>query len=74
MLFKNLEKDFLRELDIMVGNDSLTYIEAIIELCERYEIEPEVAATFLTKPIKEKIEAEASKMNMLRQRTARLPL
>ena len=72
-LFKSLEKDFLRELDILVRKDELSYMEAVIELCERYEIDPECAATFLTKPIKEKIEKEASDLNML-PRASRLPI
>jgi len=51
----------------------MTYTEAVLELCESFEIEPAVAAGFLDNPTKEKIKTEASGMNML-PRTSKLPI
>ncbi len=41
------------------------YIPAIIESCEKYEIEPELVARVLPRPIVERIREEAIKLNFL---------
>jgi len=43
----------------------LSYMDAIIDLCETHEIEFEVLKSALNKNIKEKIELEAKKLNMM---------
>tara|TARA_R110002020_G_scaffold405142_7_gene615188 strand:- start:1572 stop:1799 length:228 start_codon:yes stop_codon:yes gene_type:complete len=75
MLFSNeVQKNFVKEVEkcVLSGNDG--YIEAILFACEEFEIEPQVAAKFLPKPIIEKIEAEGRRFNMLPKNTSQLPV
>ena len=75
MLFSNEgQKNFLKEVEkcVLKGEDG--YIEAILFACEEFEIEPQVAAKFLPKPIVEKIEQEGRKFNMLPKNTSQLPV
>lgn len=64
MLYQEIEKEFLEELEEMVMNNG-SYIESILALCEKFNIEPQVAAKIITRPIKEKIEKEGRECNLL---------
>jgi hypothetical protein len=44
-----------------------------LAICEKHNIEPKVAAKIITKPIKEKIEAEGRDFNLL-PRVSTLPV
>tara|TARA_R100000234_G_C4923610_1_gene145288 strand:+ start:407 stop:634 length:228 start_codon:yes stop_codon:yes gene_type:complete len=75
MLFsKEVQKNFLKEVEkcVLKGEDG--YIEAILFACEQFEIEPNVAAKFLPRPIIEKIEQEGIKFNMLPRKSSELPV
>ena len=72
MIFEDSKK-FVTEVEEYVKQNGGGYIEAILECCEKYKIEPKVAAKFLTKPIIEKIQAEGEDFNLL-PRGARLPI
>lgn len=50
----------------------LNYIECTVEICERYNIEFESIKKILPKVIKEKIEADAMDLNMLKYKSNRL--
>lgn len=50
----------------------LNYIECTVEICERYGIEFDSIKKILPKPIKEKIEANALELNMLKYKTNRI--
>jgi len=65
MLFKEIE-GFTEEV-VEMAEKSGSYIEAVLELCEKYNIEPQVAAKMLSKPIIEKIEREGMSTNILPQ-------
>jgi hypothetical protein len=72
----NIEENFSREVEELCKNrkDGL-YIDAILELCEKYAVEPESVAKLLTKPIREKLKAEFEDRNMLvGSKKSRLPL
>ena len=64
MLYKEIEESFLEELEQM-AIETGSYIDSVLELCEKYNIEPNVAAKLITKPIKEKIEKEGQESNLL---------
>ena len=64
MLYKEIEESFLEELEQM-AIETGSYIDSILELCEKYNIEPNVAAKLITRPIKEKIEKEGRESNLL---------
>jgi hypothetical protein len=51
-------------------------MESVMDLCEKYGIEPESAAKLLSKPIREKLKSEFESLNMVRgkRKTTKLPL
>jgi hypothetical protein len=55
------------------GKGGVNYMEAILEYCERHEMEPDSIAPLISKPLKEKIEADARELNFL-PRVATLPI
>ena len=64
-MFEDLEKTFSKKVEDRVLNTRCGYMEAIKLLCEEMEIEPELVAKYLSKPIIEKIKVEAQKVNLL---------
>jgi len=43
----------------------MSYIDAVVDICEKQGIAPEDVSKFISAPIKDKIEAEAMKLNYL---------
>ena len=72
MIFQDSD-NFASEVEDYVKENGGGYIEAILDLCDTRNIEPQVAAKFLTQPIIEKIQTEGQDSNLL-PRGARLPL
>jgi len=72
MIFEDYNK-FASEVEDYVKSNGGGYIEAVLELCENYNIEPQVAAKFLTQPIIEKLQTEGQDSNIL-PKGARLPI
>ena len=64
---------FPKEVELYAIKNSVSYIDAVIAVCEKFGIEPQVAAKFLTKPIIEKIKTEGQELNLLPKKT-KLPL
>ena len=64
---------FPKEVETHVTKYGVSYIDAVIAVCERFGIEPQVAAKFLNKPIIEKIRAEGQNLNLLPKK-AKLPI
>jgi hypothetical protein len=58
--------------DLKVKNSDLNYIECTVLVCEKYDIEMESLKKSLPNSIKEKIEADASKLNLLTYRITTL--
>jgi hypothetical protein len=56
---------FNRMIEDTVKKHRLTYLEAIVHLCEENQIEVEDIKKFISDPMKEKLEAEAMKLNYL---------
>ena len=61
-------------LEEFVSNTGESYIEAIVHYCTKNEIEIEVIPKLLNKVIRSKIEAEASDLNLLKEKLCRLPM
>ena len=73
----NFEHDFSKEVEELTQTKkNAKYLEVILDLCEKYEIEPESAAKLLSKPIREKLKIEFETLNMVRgkRKTSKLPL
>ena len=50
---------------MLAKNKDLTCIDGVLTLCNKYGIDPEDANKFLNASIKEKIEYEARKLNLM---------
>ena len=75
MLFdNNIQNDFVNDVEKYVGKNGGTYIDAILHMCEVFDIEPQIAAKFLTQPIIEKVAVEGIDINILKENNAKLPI
>lgn len=71
---KEEQKKFAYAIDSLVANTDYNYIEAIIEYCNRTGLELEVVSSLINKSLKKKIEHDAMENNMLKVKSARLPI
>lgn len=71
---KDEMKKFAYAIDSMVANTDYSYIEAIVEYCKQTGLEVEVAATLVNASLKKKIESDSMNRNMLKVKTAKLPI
>jgi hypothetical protein len=75
MLFdKNIQKDFIKDVEKYVEHNGGTYIDAILCMCDKFKMEPEACAKFLTKPIIEKVAVEGIDINLLKAKESKLPI
>lgn len=65
-------KDLATEIEILKVRSGLGYIECTVEICQRFGIEIESVKRSLPKVIKEKIELEASELNLLKYKLNKL--
>ena len=72
-MFEKVERMFTSDLQESVKANGGSYIDAIIDLCEKNDVEPAIAAKYLSKPVIEKIQAEGESLNMLPS-TPKLPI
>ena len=71
----NLNKQkFNLDIEEIVLEKNLNYIEAIVYYCEANDIEVEVAAKMINRNTKEKLKANANTLNLLVDKTRSLPL
>ena len=66
-------KKFAIEIESLVQKDKLSYMDAILTFCETRNIEPDTIAKLISKPLREKLEVEATNLNFL-PRTGKLPI
>jgi len=62
------EEDSLKiqnEIQSLVLAKEMSYMDAILFLCEKYSIEPEMIAKFLSKAIIQELKAEGESLNLL---------
>ena len=67
------QNKFTSDIELLVLNSDLNYIEAIISYCEEKNIEFESVGKLISKPLKDKLKAEATELNYLK-RTSRSKL
>jgi len=65
---------FARSIEDMVCRTDFNYIEAIVEYCKETGLEIEVAATLVNSNLKAKITSDAMDLNLLKDKSSRLPL
>ena len=73
---KFLSKDkFAEDIESLVLETKMSYIDAIVQYCEDNNIEVETVNKLVSKPLKEKIRWEATELNYLKKTSrGRLPL
>ena len=65
---KFISKDkFASDIEALVLNTKLNYIDAIVQYCEQNEIELDTVNKLVSKPLKEKLKVEAMDLNFLRK-------
>jgi len=75
MLFsENVQVEFVKRVESLALSDDIGYIDAVLAVCEEYEIEPGMASKFLSKPIIEKLEKEGREYNLFSKNTSKLPV
>ena len=58
---------FAQEVEKLVVQESVSYIDAIIAFCEINKIDLESVPKLLSKPLKEKLKFEAMELNFLKK-------
>ena len=66
-------KIFAFAIEDIVKEKEITHMEAVLWYCTDQEIEPDSIKSLISKPLKEKIEANARDLNFL-PRQAQLPI
>jgi hypothetical protein len=69
----DLKNKFSRSVELYVEKWGVSYMDAVITLCEEYSVEPEAVVKHLSKPIMEKIKTEAQSLNFLPKTKYKLP-
>ena len=73
--FLMTKKRFSMMVEETVLNLSLSYLDAIMYLCEKHTIEPEDVRKYISPAIKEKLEVDAMKLNFIASNgTSSLPI
>ena len=80
-LEKAIESKFLTpskfaiEIEKIVSNEKLNYIDAIVHYCEVNELEVDSITKLVSKPLKEKLKWDATRLNFMKRNSrAKLPL
>jgi uncharacterized protein YdhG (YjbR/CyaY superfamily) len=60
------------KVEKFVQTDEMSYTEAIIDICKDKDIDPEDIAKIIRGPLKDKLEAEAMELNIIKRTTAYL--
>jgi hypothetical protein len=73
MTKKQLANTFSMEVEYIVKEHKMSYMDAVLWFSQQREIEPETAANLLNTNIKNKLEAEARELHFLPKKT-KLPI
>ena len=68
-------KKFALTIESIVKEKRISYMDAILKFCEEKDIDPSSVGSLINKSLKEKIQLEAEKLNLIeKSSTATLPL
>lgn len=68
-------KEFSETVEVLVSETGVTYMDAIVHVCEQKQLEVETGAKLINTKIKKSVEAEAEDLNMLKiKRGNKLPI
>jgi len=66
---------FALEIEKIVSEESINYIDAIVMFCEINSLEVESVTKLISKPLKERLKWDATRLNFMKKTSrARLPL
>tara|TARA_B100001996_G_scaffold247729_1_gene191931 strand:+ start:68 stop:322 length:255 start_codon:yes stop_codon:yes gene_type:complete len=66
---------FALEIEKLVKQEGINYIDAIVLYCEENNIEIDSITKLISKPLKEKLKCDAQQLNFMKKTTrAKLPL
>ena len=66
---------FAIEIEKIVANDELNYIDAILHYCETNNLEVESITKLISKPLKERLKWDATRLNFMKRTSrAKLPI
>ena len=69
------QNKFTQDVEQLVLTTDLNYIEALVSYCEDNNIEFESVGKLISKPLKDKLKAEATELNYLKRTSrSKLPL
>ena len=66
--------EFSQYIEKLANKTNSSLIDILIEYCVKQEIEIESVKKLVTPSLKEKIKAEAEELNMMKDKTGKLPL
>ena len=66
-------KKFSLEIENIAKEKRISHLDAVLDYCQRNDIEPDTVGKLITKGLKEKIEANARDLNYL-EKQAQLPI
>jgi hypothetical protein len=66
-------KKFSLEIENIAKEKRLSHMDAVIDYCQKNNVEPDTVGRLITKGLKEKIEANARELNYL-EKQAQLPI
>ena len=61
-------------IEDIVKTKRISYIDAVVLYCEKHNIDPSTTKSMINNNLKEKIAYEAQGLNMLKEKTAKLPI
>ena len=68
-------KKFALTIESIVKEKRISYMDAILKFCEENDIDPSSVGSLINKSLKEKLQLEAEKLNLIeKSSTATLPL
>ena len=66
---------FAMEIEKIVAEDELNYIDAILHYCETNSLEVEYITKLISKPLKERLKWDATRLNFMKRTSrAKLPI
>jgi|TARA_R100001509_G_scaffold157232_1_gene121166 hypothetical protein len=64
MIFiENGQENFSKQVENYVLQNGGTYLDAVICICEKTNVSPELAGKMISQPLKEKLQMEATRLN-----------
>ena len=66
-------KKFSLEIENIAKEKRISHMDAVIDYCQKHNVEPDTVGRLITKGLKEKIEANARELNYV-EKQAQLPI